>query len=108
MWEPVGTKQHQAPLAAVKVACGDGMQLGVHPVQSLRYQVQGKSVGPFHVKRGDHLTVRAVHASSFDFGIATPVAPVQPSGKKFRSLRDLHFFFFFLEEDYSFYKNPTL
>lgn len=76
--EPRGTEQHQAPLGAVEVARRYGVQLGVHPVQPFRHQVQRESVGPLDVERGDHLAVRAVHAGPLDLGVAAPVAPVQP------------------------------
>lgn len=80
VWQPSGTEQHQAPLGAVEIARRDRVQLGVHPVQPFRHQVQGESVGPFHVERRDHLAARAVHAGPFDFRVAAPVAPVQPPG----------------------------
>lgn len=57
------------------------MQLGVQPVEPFRHQIQGQSVGPFYVERGDHFAVRAVHTGPFDFGVTTPVGPIEPSEK---------------------------
>jgi len=71
-------EQNQAPLAAVEVARRDSVELGVYPVQPLGYQVQGDAVRPFHVERGNHFPMSAIHAGPFDLCVAAPVTPIQP------------------------------
>lgn len=71
-------REDDTTVVSIIVRAGNEMELGIHPVELFRHKVNGQAIGPQDIGCHDGSPVGAVHASTLNLGLFSPVSPKHP------------------------------